>query len=33
MMLDIFADNLFAKPRALTILGTPIDLSEVSWQK
>ncbi|MFP3553098.1 alpha/beta fold hydrolase [Paraburkholderia sp. SIMBA_049] len=28
-LLDIFTGNLFSKPRALTVLGTPIDLSEV----
>ncbi|WP_039009707.1 alpha/beta fold hydrolase [Cupriavidus sp. IDO] len=32
-LLDIFAGNLFAKPGALTVLGTPIDLSEVSCDK
>jgi polyhydroxyalkanoate synthase len=29
-LLDIFTGNLFSKPRALTILGTGIDLSEVA---
>lgn len=28
-LLDIFTGNLFSKPRALTVLGTPIDLSDV----
>ncbi|MEM5428804.1 alpha/beta fold hydrolase [Cupriavidus oxalaticus] len=28
-LLDIFAGNLFAKPGALTVLGTPVDLSAV----
>jgi polyhydroxyalkanoate synthase len=28
-LLDIFTENLFSKPRALTVLGTPIDLSGV----
>ncbi|MBU7440244.1 alpha/beta fold hydrolase [Paraburkholderia fungorum] len=32
-LLDIFTDNLFSKPRALTVLGTPIDLSEVACDK
>ncbi|ABB11504.1 alpha/beta fold hydrolase [Burkholderia lata] len=32
-LLDIFAGNLFATPRALTVLGTPIDLSEVTCDK
>ncbi|WP_368621798.1 alpha/beta fold hydrolase [Paraburkholderia sp. BR13444] len=32
-LLDIFADNLFSRPRALTVLGTPIDLSEVTCDK
>ncbi|HEY2022626.1 MAG TPA: alpha/beta fold hydrolase [Paraburkholderia sp.] len=32
-LLDIFAGNLFGKPRALTVLGTPIDLSEVTCDK
>ncbi|SAL56592.1 Poly-beta-hydroxybutyrate polymerase [Caballeronia choica] len=32
-LLDIFTQNLFGKPRALTVLGTPIDLSEVACDK
>jgi polyhydroxyalkanoate synthase len=32
-LLDIFTGNLFTKPRALSILGTPIDLSEVTCDK
>ena len=32
-LLDIFAGNLFSKPRALTVLGTPIDLAEVTCDK
>ncbi|MFP3569783.1 alpha/beta fold hydrolase [Paraburkholderia sp. SIMBA_030] len=32
-LLDIFSDNLFSKPGALTILGTPIDLSQVKCDK
>jgi len=32
-LLDIFAGNLFAKPGALNVLGTPIDLSAVSCDK
>ncbi|KAA0998777.1 alpha/beta fold hydrolase, partial [Paraburkholderia panacisoli] len=28
-LLDIFTENLFSKPRALTVQGTPIDLSGV----
>jgi polyhydroxyalkanoate synthase subunit PhaC len=32
-LLDIFTQNLFSKPRALTVLGTPIDLSEVTCDK
>ncbi|AUT66397.1 alpha/beta fold hydrolase [Paraburkholderia terrae] len=32
-LLDIFSQNLFSRPRALTILGTPIDLSEVKCEK
>jgi poly[(R)-3-hydroxyalkanoate] polymerase subunit PhaC len=32
-LLDIFAECLFSKPRALTVLGTPIDLSEVTCDK
>ena len=32
-LLDIFTDNLFSKPRALAVLGTPIDLSEVACDK
>jgi len=32
-LLDIFTGNLFSKPRALTILGTPIDLSDVKCDK
>jgi polyhydroxyalkanoate synthase len=32
-LLDIFSQNLFSRPRALTILGTPIDLSEVKCDK
>ncbi|WP_230426720.1 alpha/beta fold hydrolase [Cupriavidus yeoncheonensis] len=29
-LLDIFTGNLFARPRALNVLGTPIDLSAVN---
>jgi polyhydroxyalkanoate synthase len=29
-LLDIFTNNLFSTPRALNVLGTPIDLSEVT---
>lgn len=29
-LLDIFAGNVFARPGALTVLGTPIDLSKVT---
>jgi polyhydroxyalkanoate synthase len=32
-LLDIFTDNLFTKPRALSVLGTPIDLAEVTCDK
>jgi polyhydroxyalkanoate synthase len=32
-LLDIFTGNLFSKPRALTVLGTPIDLSDVTCDK
>lgn len=32
-LLDIFIGNLFTKPGALSILGTPIDLSQVSCDK
>ena len=32
-LLDIFTGNLFSKPRALTVLGTPIDLTEVTCDK
>jgi polyhydroxyalkanoate synthase len=32
-LLDIFSGNLFGKPGALTVLGTPIDLSAVSCDK
>jgi polyhydroxyalkanoate synthase len=32
-LLDIFTQNLFSKPGALTVLGTPIDLSEVTCDK
>ncbi|HTR05258.1 MAG TPA: alpha/beta fold hydrolase [Paraburkholderia sp.] len=32
-LLDIFTDNLFSKPRALAVLGMPIDLSEVGCDK
>ena len=32
-LLDIFTGNLFSKPRALTVLGTPIDLSNVTCDK
>nr|WP_246356111.1 alpha/beta fold hydrolase [Paraburkholderia humisilvae] len=32
-LLDIFADCLFGKPCALTVLGTPIDLSDVTCEK
>ena len=32
-LLDIFVGNLFTKPGALTILGTPIDLSQVDCDK
>ena len=32
-LLDIFTENLFSKPRALTVLGTPIDLSGVKCDK
>jgi polyhydroxyalkanoate synthase len=28
-LLDIFTENLLSRPRGLTVLGTPIDLSEV----
>ena len=32
-LLDIFTQNLFSKPGGLTILGTPIDLSQVTCDK
>jgi polyhydroxyalkanoate synthase len=32
-LLDIFTDNLFTKPRALSVLGTPIDLTDVTCDK
>jgi len=32
-LLDIFTGNLFCKPRALTVLDTPIDLAEVTCDK
>ncbi len=32
-LLDIFAGNLFAKPGALNVLGTPVDLSAVKCDK
>ena len=32
-LLDIFTQNLFSKPGALTVLGTPIDLSKVTCDK
>jgi len=32
-LLDIFVGNLFTKPRALSVLGTPIDLTEVNCDK
>ncbi|MFL9937148.1 alpha/beta fold hydrolase [Paraburkholderia sp. RL18-103-BIB-C] len=32
-LLDIFTGNLFTKPRALSVLGTPIDLSGVTCDK
>ncbi|HEX3380204.1 MAG TPA: alpha/beta fold hydrolase [Paraburkholderia sp.] len=32
-LLDIFMGNLFTKPRALSILDTPIDLSQVTCDK
>ncbi|MBC8735922.1 alpha/beta fold hydrolase [Paraburkholderia sp. UCT31] len=32
-LLDIFAGNLFSKPGALTVLGTPIDLAGVTCDK
>ncbi|MGF6479527.1 polyhydroxyalkanoate synthase [Paraburkholderia sp. JPY419] len=32
-LLDIFTGNLFSKPGALSVLGTPIDLSEVTCEK
>ena len=32
-LLDIFTQNLFSKPGALTVLGTPIDLSQVNCDK
>jgi polyhydroxyalkanoate synthase len=32
-LLDIFTQNLFSKPGALTVLGTPIDLSQVQCDK
>ncbi|MFM0508066.1 alpha/beta fold hydrolase [Paraburkholderia sp. RL17-373-BIF-A] len=32
-LLDIFVGNLFSQPRALSVLGTPIDLSGVACDK
>ncbi|KXV11009.1 poly(R)-hydroxyalkanoic acid synthase [Caballeronia megalochromosomata] len=32
-LLDIFTDNLFTTPRALSVLGTPVDLNEVTCDK
>ncbi|QGZ57482.1 alpha/beta fold hydrolase [Paraburkholderia acidiphila] len=32
-LLDIFTGNLFSKPGALTVLGTPIDLCQVNCDK
>ena len=32
-LLDIFTGNLFTKPRALSVRGTPIDLAEVTCDK
>jgi polyhydroxyalkanoate synthase len=32
-LLDIFTGDLFGRPRALTVLGTPIDLGEVTCDK
>src|ERR1700761_100822 len=32
-LLDIFTDNLFTKPGALSVLGTPIDLNDVTCDK
>jgi polyhydroxyalkanoate synthase len=32
-LLDIFAESLFGKPHALTVLGTPIDLATVTVDK
>src|SRR6201996_7233740 len=32
-LLDIFTQNLFSKPGALTVLGPPIDLSQVTCDK
>ncbi|CAE6687087.1 alpha/beta fold hydrolase [Paraburkholderia domus] len=32
-LLDIFTQNLFSKPGALKVLGTPIDLSQVTCDK
>ncbi|KDR43969.1 poly(R)-hydroxyalkanoic acid synthase [Caballeronia glathei] len=32
-LLDIFTQNLFSRPRELSILGTPVDLSEVTCDK
>ena len=32
-LLDIFAGNVFARPSALTVLGTPVDLSKVQCDK
>ncbi|HXZ10412.1 MAG TPA: alpha/beta fold hydrolase [Paraburkholderia sp.] len=32
-LLDIFTQNLFSKPGALTIQGTPVDLSQVTCDK
>ena len=32
-LLDIFTESLFGKPGALTVLGTPIDLSQVKCDK
>jgi polyhydroxyalkanoate synthase len=32
-LLDVFVDNLFATPGALTVLGTPVDLAKVTCDK
>ncbi|MFD1554852.1 alpha/beta fold hydrolase [Paraburkholderia silviterrae] len=32
-LLDIFTENLFSRPGALTVLGTPVDLSQVTCDK